>query len=104
MDRKMSSAQRRAHWREVVGQWAESGLSKAAFCRQRNLNLWQLHYWHRRLKELDDQAAAGAAFVEVPPVSSSGLRLVLPNGLALELARDFDAETLGRFLAAVGRC
>ena len=92
-------AERRNHWRGVVEQWRQSGLKRAAFCRERGLAVWQFHYWHRRLAG-DDPSGSGV-FARVHSVGGSGLRLRL-GGLELEVEPGFDEATLKRLLHALG--
>lgn len=89
--------QRRAHWREVIGRWRGSDLSGAAFCREEGLREWQFRYWVKRIAELDEPAGAGFARVTA---AGSGLCVVLPGGLRLEVEPGFDENTLRRFLRA----
>lgn len=91
-------AQRREHWRGVVEQWRQSGQKKAAFCRERSLALWQLHYWCRRQSD----GPGGGGFARVRAVGASGLRLRLGDGLELEVEPGFDEATLRRLLRALG--
>lgn len=55
-----------AAWRQRIEQWRQSGLTQAAFCRQRNLALATFQWWRRRLNARGaDTAAAVSAFVPV---------------------------------------
>ena len=67
MDEKQGSvAERRAavraSWEQVIGEYAASGRTAAAFCRERGLRVWQFRYW---LKALRQAEAASAEFVEL---------------------------------------
>jgi len=97
---RMTLVERREHWRGMVDQWRQSGLTKAAFCRERGLALWQMHYWHGRIGT-DVPPDGGAVFARVRSVGGSGLRLRL-GGLELELEPGFDEATLKRLLRALG--
>ncbi len=90
---------RRARWRELVDRCAAGGQSKAAFCRENDLSIWQFHYWARRFRE--SNGGSGFSRIEVAP--ASGVRLRLPNGLSLELTDDFDETILARFLSVASR-
>ena len=90
---------KREHWKGVLERWRESGLSKAAFCRENGIRPWQLHYWFRRLNEAD--RIPDAAFASVHCAGGSGIRIRLPSGLTVEVEPDFDPSTLVRLLAAV---
>ena len=54
-----------AKWQELVAEQAGSGLSVAAFCRERRLTESQLFTWKRRLRE-----AAVPSFVELQVVGA----------------------------------
>ena len=95
---------KRARWRGVRNEWAGSGLSKAAFCREQGVPVWQFYYWQRRLQELAAAAASEApGFAEVSASADrdSGVRLRLHEGLVVELEPGFDAGTLRAVLALV---
>jgi hypothetical protein len=95
---------RREYWRGVVEEWRASGVSKAAFCRERGIATWKFHYWHGRLTA---DPAAGKSnvgeemFARVHATGSSGLRLLL-GGLELDLEPGFDEATLLRLLRVLG--
>lgn len=93
----MNPDERVAHWRGVISRWHDSEMSGAAFCRQDGLREWQFRYWVKRVAELDGPGE-GFARVSTP---GSGLRVVLPGGLRLEVEPDFDGTTLKRFLGAL---
>lgn len=82
-------------WRELLEQRLSSGLSRAAFCRDRNLSLDKMRYWEKRIRELDGEDTEGFAQVTTP---GSGIRLVLPGGLRVEVDPCFDEATMQRFL------
>ena len=67
MDEKQGSvAERRAavraSWEQVIGEYAASGGTAAAFCRERGLRVWQFLYW---LKALRQAEAVPTGFVEL---------------------------------------
>jgi len=92
-------AAKREHWKGVLDRWRESGLSKAAFCRENGVRPWQLQYWFQRLNEAGPDPTA--AFASVHCNGGSGIRVRLPSGLTVEVEPDFDPATLVRLLAAV---
>ena len=100
MAERMTLAERREHWRGLVEQWRQSGQRKAAFCRERGLAMWQMHYWCSRIGA-DAQAGGGSVFARVRGVGGSGLRLRV-GGLELEVEPGFDEATLKRLLHALG--
>ena len=97
-----------AKWRDLVAEQEQSGLSVAAFCRDRELAQSQLTYWKRRVRE-----AAKAAFVEVQvaeprvqawALGSTTIEVRLKNGRSLMVAASFDARHLRALLAVVESC
>ncbi len=97
-----------AKWRDLVAEQEQSGLSVAAFCRDRELAQSQLTYWKRRVRE-----AAKAPFVEVQlaeprvqawALGSTAIEVRLKNGRSLMVAASFDARHLRALLAVVESC
>ena len=97
-----------AKWRDLVAEQEQSGLSVAAFCRDRELAQSQLTYWKRRVRE-----AAKAAFVEVQlaeprvqarALGSTTIEVRLKNGRSLMVAARFDARHLRALLAVAESC
>jgi hypothetical protein len=111
---------RREHWQGVVGTWRDSGLGKAAFCREHGLKVWQFDYWVQRFAGPDAGGNGAGLFARVEAdtervperprdkrglfsaerAGGSGVRLRVA-GLELELDPGFDESTLRRFLRAV---
>lgn len=100
MAEAMRRAERRERWRALVEAWRCSGSSKAAFCREREVNAGRFHYWCRALSE--ERSTAGD-FARVAPagVAGAGLRLRL-GGLELEIEPGFDEATFRRVLRLLG--
>jgi len=51
--RRAQAGQREAHWRKALAQWAESGLTQTAFCREQGLSLSAFHWWKGELARRD---------------------------------------------------
>ena len=102
----MTRTEKRERWQEVVAAWEGSGLSQAAFCRERGLCLASFGYWRRRLRE----AVGEVGFAEVAigdlaeAAAGSGVRLVVGDGVVVALDVGFDEMTLRRLLQVVGGC
>jgi len=87
----MTLAERTLYWQQQFNDWRDSGLSGAAFCRQRVLSYHQFVYWRRKLegsaKVSTPDGVSGAGFArvtQVPPSQESGdLTLRLPGGMAI---------------------
>jgi hypothetical protein len=108
--RKQAMEQRRAHWRCIVDEAAQSRLSIRQFCKERNVDEQQLYYWRRVLKEERNAATAeqAARFVLVRPDGPSpagsardALELMLDRGWRLRIPRGVDEMTLRCVLTAL---
>ncbi len=120
-------SERAEYWRRWLGEWAQSGLSQAEFCRRRGIKAVNLAWWKRRLRGTDDagggrrvrrpRRAGRRGFVEValrrgsscaPALGAATLipaanryELVLPGGVGLRLPEDFDPERVARLVQAL---
>lgn len=118
---------RATYWRQLLAEWAGSGLSQAEFCRRRGLKAVSLAWWKHRLRGMDDAGSGRqgrrahgtgrAGFVEValprgsasvpalrapslvPP--SDRYELILPGGVRLRLPDDFDPARVAQLVQAV---
>ena len=108
----MTRTERREHWRGLLTEQAGSGLSAAAFCREKNLDVKQFYLWHRR------QAAGPGPGAQPPAEDSRFLELVATGGetggsgvtvqmgerFSIRLEKGFDPATLRAALAALADC
>jgi len=98
-------------WEEVVKDYEASDRSQRAFCAERGIGQSSLRYWKRRLEQgsgtEDAPIAKGTRLVPVKLVEDasapahSGLTVVTPGGVRVEIARGFDAPTLACVLATL---
>ena len=98
----------RAEVEALVAEFASSGLTREAFCRQRGLAVATLDKYRRRV--LRKPRSAGGPLLAVELVSSSrnsdgGNLLVveLRSGRRIEVRRGFEAGTLERLLTVLDR-
>ncbi len=103
-------------WRGLVGELESSGLSRAEFCRRRNVNYQTMTGWVKRLaadraggkdREPSLPASRVASFVEVPirnVGASASYEVVLGCGRAIRVEANFDDEVLARFIKVVASC
>ena len=94
------------YWEGIFEEQASSGLSIAAFCREREIRPSQYHWWRRRLKEEGHpQSRTPEGFIELLSASgnasacSSGIKLIYDNRFSLQLDPGFDPTTLKQVLA-----
>ncbi|MCC6931910.1 MAG: hypothetical protein IT292_01460 [Deltaproteobacteria bacterium] len=78
----MNNKKQEELWQERLNRYEQSGLSKSEYCRRNNLNIHQLVYWKKRLKQF-----SGGSFVQISgssrPVEihiGSKVKLVVDSG------------------------
>jgi hypothetical protein len=92
---------------QIVAQYRASGLSQAAFCRDRGLSPATLaHYVKRYAAPASDSSTPAFVAVHLAPAPSarpSGLTLALTRERRLEIDCGFDAATLAHLLTVLER-
>ena len=67
----------------VIKEWQSSGISKKAFCRQRNIKDHTFHYWCRRLKKT---SSPGFTEVALDSGTDAGkFEIIFPSGVRMIL-------------------
>ena len=99
-------------WRTTFAMWRSSGLSVAAFCRSRDLNLSSFYRWRKILDDLDRPAATRPrsepdprpvpSFVPVRVIPDTVVEVILPSGVQLRVPLSADARQLARLVLALG--
>ena len=116
--RERRGIEKRRQQVRILGAWKASGLSQAAFCREREIPLSTFQLWKRSLS--DEEAKRRSArkatarrkaepktFVpvrvvdEAPAATSSPIEIVVPNRFTIRVGGDFDPGVLRKVLAAV---
>ena len=97
-----TAAHREQQWRERIARHAVGGMSVAAFCKQEGVSAATFYEWRRRLRQPDGRATAERAappvFVDLgamplaeasdaTPAGTLSIRLELPGGVVLTIAR-----------------
>jgi len=111
MDEKKSPARkasRRKLWQSHLQAWASSGLSRAEYCRRRDLSYHAFKYWEKKLLREKNPLPA---FVSVPAVrleqaalvrkGSAKLRVTLGDRYRIEVDDDFSSATLSRLISVL---
>ena len=103
MDEKQGSvaerrAAARASWEQVIGEYAASGITAAAFCRDRGLRVWQFRYWLQALRKPE---AAADGFVELSPEARETGVWVECGRWRVHVGGGFDARVLRRAAEAL---
>jgi len=103
----------RAQWQALVTAYEASGETLRGFCARHGLAVSTFRHWLRRLEQSaavspappPPSPRAGLVPVEVldEPITGSGVILVAGGGVRIEVMPGFDAATLTRVLATLGR-
>lgn len=93
-------------WKEHSDSWRESNLTKQAYCEREGINYRSFIYQHNRLMSRSKKAPVH--FIEARQGSSainnqsSGLQLMLPNGIRIGIGADINPELLQTVLSVAG--
>src|ERR1700733_7210558 len=97
----VADPRRLEHWRATFTMWRSSGLSVAAFCRSRDLNLSSFYRWRKILDDLDRPSATRPrsqpdplpvqSFVPVRVIPDAVVEVILPSGVQLRVPLFADA-------------
>lgn len=89
------------HWAKTITEQEESGLSVAAFCREKGVCAGSFYHWRRRLRTANEPVRF--ALVETKPAEecAAPLELIFTSGERLCVARGVDAATLQLVVAAL---
>ena len=82
----------------AIDEWQASGLSKKAFCRERNITNQTFHYWFKRLNKI---SSPSPGFTEVTIQSggrTSGCEIIFPSGARMILQEEPSASWLREVL------
>ena len=97
----------RRHWQTHVKAQEKSGLSRAEYCRRHDLSYHALTYWQRKVSGPSRQHTR---LIPVPveritqhyqPGPSSGIKILLNDRIAIEVADRFSPGTLSRILSVL---
>lgn len=95
---------KRRIWERRLEQCRQSGLSQKIYCQQNGLKLPQFYYWRKRLAS--DRGKVSFLPLPLPggrsaPYASCGVRIVAPNGFAIELDHPAPLSELLALVAAL---
>lgn len=80
----------------AINEWQTSGLSKKAFCRQRNIVYQTFHNWFKRIAK---SPASGFTEVTLPPNEPyAGCEIMFPSGARMILRGEPSASWLREVL------
>ena len=97
--------------RQMVAEFATSGMQVSEFCRSRGISRSSLDRYLRKQRAQDRRSRASQQLLAVEVRASSensagnsgGLVLALSSGRRIEVNRGFDAATLGRLLMVLDK-
>jgi transposase-like protein len=108
------------HWRQVIRQWKQSGLSVREFCDWQGVSEASLYAWRRELADRDPPSGGASSkarselspagqFVPVrvladtpfPGESSPVLEVLLPSGVRLRVPAGCTRQTLADVIAVL---
>lgn len=99
---QFDSQRRRSFWESHIVNWQQSGLSQLAYCRKHQLKPHRFYYWRRRI--VKPQPAVSFLPVTLPADTlrqPQFVRILLPNGCALELDGGAELERVVAIVAAL---
>lgn len=89
---RKSSAEKRQYWQAHSDGYSRSGQSRAAYCKQNNLNIQTFAYWRHQLKTANDPIKLVQLPVTIPQPTAA-LRLEV-NGYNVEVCEGFSSAAL----------
>src|SRR5277367_6269114 len=95
----------REDWRQIIDGQRPSGLTVAAYCRDRGITDGAFYAWKRRLRSpAKPNRSSAPAFVEVKPPKTSAagaIEICLPRERRLLVRRGFDRDLLTELVRAL---
>ena len=101
------------YWQAHVSAQAQSGLSRAEYCRQHQLSYHAATYWNRKFSKPSKPASNETTLVPVTfassikinsaPTARSVLKVILPNKIAVEVDDGFSPTILTKLLLTLER-
>lgn len=101
---KHTSSDNKRHWQVHVKALAESGLSRAEYCRRQKLSYHAMIYWQRKLSRNNSSTNSLVPIcIDMGKEQAHGaqLQVNLPGGLSIEVRNNFSSRTLTRLLATL---
>ncbi len=92
----------------LLGDLEESGMSAAAFARERRIPVQRLYGAMRRNRRKtgkpEMEAFGEVSVVDAPEFQAAQVELKLPSGVSICVTRDFDEVSLRRLLTVMESC
>ena len=108
LSRAEENKRKRDYWNSHLERWQESGLSQSDYCREHDLKDHQFVYWKKRIIQTEETATKfvslnlGSFTNKQPsPQPVSALRVVVSDGLKVEVEAGFDPHLLCQLIVAL---
>jgi len=95
-------------WQAHVNALAQSGLSRAEYCRQHGLSYHALTYWQRKLSRrrsntttLVPVSLEATAVRNAVQAGQTDLQIILPGKMSISVGDNFSPTTLSRLLTVL---
>ena len=103
LSRVEESKRKREYWRSHIERWQESGSSQTEYCREHGLKDHQFTYWKKRIVQTEAEGKLVSLKLssftnKQPPQPGCPLRVVVSNGLKVEVEAGFDPDLLGQLI------
>ncbi len=99
--RKAENEQKRRRWQKHLEDWAASGKTQVAYCREHELSRHQFQYWKKRLLPSDRPEFIELRFDTGNRRRHCPLRLMVGSNYEVAVERDFDPVALQQLLGAL---
>ena len=98
--------EKRAQWAALIQEQEASGLSRQAFCKERDLNFSNFSYYQNRLRKAEKPKSIGA-FSPVTVKNSFAkqeIQLLLPNGFQCTFPADLEMSQIKDLIRTLLLC
>lgn len=88
-------------WEQIVSHWKVSGLSKAAFCRQENIDLKLFYHWSLKMAKTKKSLSPKLIPVNIDIDSLNSkqqFQASFPNGVKVKFPLPNDVDTLAKLI------
>lgn len=105
---KKTDEKRAQFWKYHIEEWARSGSSQKAYCREKNLKSNRLTYWKNKFKRQNlpvefVQVSPGQIPEAFQPQTLEVIRLNVDSGFQIEIPNGFSQATLTQVLHVLRR-
>ena len=88
------------YWQSILDEQAQSDLTKADFCQQRNIKLATFYYWLKKLRTVEVTQCVLPILLD-EKVEASSIEVLLPSGLRVYLPTNLSQGQIRHWLEAL---